>query len=155
MTAVALMFAIMIPRKIAYEQNKIALFEKRYNLYMDFSKVLAFIKILETNEIKTKNEGVLEFVNFVGDNDFSDQDSGLVQAKAKSLLIKIVEKWGQVSYLFGLKSDELIEDYFKSLTAMVKAKNDNEFLKYLEESKKLFNKINEQMLPILESYLHI
>lgn len=154
-SAIAVIYAVKVPKKIAEEQNRIALFEKRYSLYVDFTKVLAVVKIFETNEIKTKNEGILEFVNFVGDNDFSDQDSGLVQAKAKSILIKTVEKLGQIGYLFELKSDELIEDYCKSLIAMVKAENDNEFLKCLEESKKLFNEINEQMLPILESYLHI
>lgn len=154
-SALAVIYAVKVPKKIAEEQNRIALFEKRYSLYVDFTKVLAVVKIFETNEIKTKNEGILEFVNFVGDNDFSDQDSGLVQARAKSILIKTVEKLGQIGYLFELKSDELIEDYCKSLIAMVKAENDNEFLKCLEESKKLFNEINEQMLPILESYLHI
>ena len=49
-SAVALIFAIRIPRKIAEEQNKIALFEKRYNIFQFYEKCVSFSNALKRSE---------------------------------------------------------------------------------------------------------
>lgn len=154
-STMALIFAIIVPIKIAKRQDQIALFEKRYNLYVRFTKVTAFIKVLETNKIKTKDEGVLEFINFVGDNNVGELDSVIAQAKAKSLLFKVVGELGQVKYLFELKSDKLIQDFCGQLISIIKAYDDDDFLIYLEELGRLVDELNEQIRPTLEDYLHI
>ena len=49
-SAVALIFAIRIPRKIAEEQNRIALFEKRYNIFQFYEKCISFSNALKRAE---------------------------------------------------------------------------------------------------------
>ena len=49
-SAVALIFAIRIPRKIAEAQNKIALFEKRYNIFQFYEKCISFSNALKRAE---------------------------------------------------------------------------------------------------------
>lgn len=41
-SGIAIWFAVSAPKKIALDQNKIALFEKRYNIYITFSQYILF-----------------------------------------------------------------------------------------------------------------
>ena len=48
----AIYYAILIPKKIAQEQNKIALFEKRYEVFQLFERCFSFAKAIEKSESK-------------------------------------------------------------------------------------------------------
>ena len=49
-STIAVIVAISVPKRIAREQNKIALFKQRYDLYLSFTKATAYIKILESSK---------------------------------------------------------------------------------------------------------
>ena len=65
-STIAVIVAISVPKRIAREQNKIALFKQRYDLYLSFTKATAYIKILEISNITSKKEAVLKFLDFIG-----------------------------------------------------------------------------------------
>ena len=46
-SALALFYAIRVPKKIAEEQNRIALFEKRYEAFQFFERCFTFYKALQ------------------------------------------------------------------------------------------------------------
>ena len=49
-SALALFYAIRVPKKIAEEQNKIALFDKRYEVFQLFERCVSFNKALRKSE---------------------------------------------------------------------------------------------------------
>ena len=49
-SALALFYAIRVPKKIAEEQNKIALFDKRYEVFQLFERCVSFNKALQHSE---------------------------------------------------------------------------------------------------------
>ncbi len=49
-SALALFYAIRVPKKIAEEQNKIALFDKRYEVFQLFERCVSFNKALQNSE---------------------------------------------------------------------------------------------------------
>lgn len=49
----SLIFAVLVPVRIANKQNKTALFEKRFNTYVEITKLIKFSDLLK--EIKDKN----------------------------------------------------------------------------------------------------
>lgn len=49
-SAIAIYYAIQIPLKIANDQNKISLFEKRYEAFQFFERCFAFKKALQSSE---------------------------------------------------------------------------------------------------------
>ena len=49
-SVVALFYAIKVPKKIAEEQNKIALFEKRYEVFQLFERCVSFNQALQKAE---------------------------------------------------------------------------------------------------------
>ncbi len=49
-SALALFYAIKVPKKIAEEQNRIALFEKRYEAFQFFERCFTFYKALQKSK---------------------------------------------------------------------------------------------------------
>lgn len=84
-SGVAIWFAVSIPKRIAQEQNKIALFEKRFSSYIVFLKYTSFADMLQQiNTIKQLRQAFT--LNFIEYNDTTD-------SKELILMIKNDEKW--------------------------------------------------------------
>ena len=49
-SALALFYAIKVPKRIAEDQNKIALFDKRYEVFQLFERCVSFNKALQNSE---------------------------------------------------------------------------------------------------------
>lgn len=49
-SALALFYAIKIPKRIAEDQNRIALFDKRYEVFQLFERCVSFNKVLQNSE---------------------------------------------------------------------------------------------------------
>lgn len=70
-SGVAIWFAAFVPMRIAQEQNKIALFEKRFVSYSVFLKYISFAKMIE--QIETPDQLCQAFsFNFIGKGDVND-----------------------------------------------------------------------------------
>ena len=49
-SALALFYAIKVPKRIAEDQNRIALFDKRYEVFQLFERCVSFNKALQNSE---------------------------------------------------------------------------------------------------------
>lgn len=109
---IAILVAIQIPKKIADEQNNIALFEKRHNFYITFCRCISFGEAM--GEIKTCEEARRLFYIMLSDNAAECDDETLGKAIA-TLQIRTVGVISQASYLFAVNSDDLLESLLNDI----------------------------------------
>lgn len=154
-STIAVIVAVSVPKRIAREQNKIALFKQRYDLYVSFTKATAYIKILEISNITSKKEAVLKFLDFIGGHKMDGAHEESVRTEANTVLMQLVSDLGQIKYLFKLKSDDDLGVYAEDLVNLIKANDDQEYMKCLEKIKKSATTLRANMESILEKHLYI
>ena len=69
--------------------------------------------------------------------------------------MKLVSELGQIKYLFKLKSDDDLGVYAEDLVNLIKANDDQEYMKCLEKIKKSATTLRTNMESILEKHLYI
>lgn len=128
---VAIWFAIQIPKKIAEEQNKIALFEKRFECYLSLQKILACgQQIGEMNNTGS----ILACFNYwicAGENELANDF-----VRNILLHIGLVEQCTiSGSFLFNKYDFDLLQDIFSAARELIlKASNGVENLMKLSQS---------------------
>lgn len=111
-SAFALFAAIRVPKKIAENQNKIALFEKRYECFQFFEKCYLFGKTLKSNENR---------------NDMKKDCLILFDINVESIDLETLSKklhhfeymLHQMEFLFPGLKEESINSLFKALYSAV------------------------------------
>lgn len=152
-SATALFVAIFIPKKIAEEQNKIALFEKRYAFYITFTKSTAFVKVLERLNIQTKEEVLQYFIKFVGEKILDNTSQEIVKSESTLLLHKTIAVLGQAKYIFDLESDELLEKFSYDLIGLLQVKSDEDFLSCFNKLKSSSTNVYTNLDSVFEKQL--
>lgn len=112
MSAAAIFVAISIPKKIAEQQDKISLFEKRYSAFDSFVFLTSAIKqIIDTN-VDCKNYMVY-FDNMIETyNSVSIIREYLSDCKDPyNVYIRLIFEAGKIQYLFNLEEMEIIIDF--------------------------------------------
>ena len=80
-SGVAIWFAVFVPKRIAQEQNKIALFEKRFSSYSVFLKYTSFAKAIQ--EADTLNQLRQAFsLNFIEYGDMENPTERILMIKS-------------------------------------------------------------------------
>ncbi|MCI1958406.1 MAG: hypothetical protein LKJ25_02130 [Clostridia bacterium] len=106
-SGIAIFVAIQVPNKIAKHQNKIALFEKRYEVYNKLLQFTAIVDVWETT-FKIKNIDIKNLIEPI--NSLSEL---LGNSNVYNMLINISLELCQFKYLFGEQNQEL-KDYLQS-----------------------------------------
>lgn len=117
---VAIYFAIQIPIKVADEQNKISLFEKRYAVYIQLEKCVIYGDILKFN---LGNIGP-KTIDFLFLKTFLDDTIGLkdiAQDRIDKLFYDVWNKIKQSEFLFDKKSSDEIVTLSKALFDLMAA----------------------------------
>jgi len=158
LSGLAIWFAVQVPKKVADRQDKIALFEKRYNFYIVLVNVLAFITELaillkDGTELKKPVIWLTFSKAFL-----QEQEDDTISVKEIKNQMDFKYRYyisiiSQVYFLFDLeKSDEdLINNLRKNVTSLLCFDNTyDEELKIIKQSLEYVAKINQDLLPKLK-----
>lgn len=154
-SALALFYAIKVPRKIAESQNRIALFEKRYEYYITFTKSIAFVTVIEKLNIDSKEKGIQLFLELLTGKSFDDIGKSALEYETKVVLYDVVAILGQAKYLFNLESDKLLELFSNDLVDLLKAKDDKDFQSCINKIKISASNVHAEFNDIFEKHLCI
>lgn len=154
-SGIAIYFAIQAPKKIAEEQNRIALFEKRYEFYIAFTKSTAFIKAIELSNIKTKEEAKKSFIMSLSGKNVDDVGESDLEHQAMLVLYDVISVLGQAKYLFNLESDESLGIFSKDLIDLLKSENDEVFQSCYKKIKISAANTRAELNAIFEKHLNL
>lgn len=154
-SGLAIYFAIQAPKKIAEEQNKIALFEKRYELYIIFTKSTAFVKVIEQSSVKTKENAQHLFVNMLSGKNLDNISQSGLEDEAKLVLYDVVDTFGQAKYLFNLESDKSLEIFSNDLIDLFKTENNKAFQSCLNKISISMANVRAELNNIFEKQLYL
>lgn len=154
-SGLAIYFAIQAPKKIAEEQNRIALFEKRYEFYIAFTKSTAFIKAIELSNIKTKEEAKKSFIMSLSGKNVDDVGESDLEHQAMLVLYDVISVLGQAKYLFNLESDESLGIFSKDLIDLLKSENDEVFQSCYKKIKISAANTRAELNAIFEKHLNL
>lgn len=154
-SALALFYAIRVPKKIAKEQNNIALFEKRYEFYIIFTKSTAFVKVIEQSSVKTKENAQQLFVNMLSGKNLDNIGQSGLEDESKLLLYDVVATLGQAKYLFNLESDRSLEIFSNDLIDLFKTENSKAFQSCLNKISISMANVRSELNNIFEKQLYL
>ena len=112
-SAIAVIMAVRIPKKIAEKQDKIALFNKRVDSFDSLQKCLAFADLVKT--INKVDEYKVAALYFFGNED--DVQFKVEKIRANVIQVSVVLQ--QLSFLFDDVDNNEVGDLFTSLKNFV------------------------------------
>ncbi|MEE1138429.1 MAG: hypothetical protein U0M02_08130 [Acutalibacteraceae bacterium] len=136
-SGLAIWYAIQVPKKIAEEQNKIALFEKRHMFYITFCKCISFCEGVKTANCIT-NEDVRR-VFCITFSETGNYNIDAINNELPSLQYKVVSIISQGSFLFPFEMDKVLEDLLKGIVDILSFKNSPDDI----------NEIYNRLVPIV------
>lgn len=122
----AIYYAIRVPKKIAEEQNKIALFEKRFASYQALQRYDAFAIQLKEVEDSTY------YKQFVVYNFYDNPNATFSVKEAIWRIYEVSAPLHQITYLFDNIPAEGVADMFKYLLDIIAALDKNEEIEELK-----------------------
>jgi len=121
---IAILVAIQIPKKIAEQQNRIALFEKRHTFYYTFCRCISFCEGLDS--VQSKDAVRMMFYTMLSD-DHTNRSLAEINERITPLEIKIGFILSQGEYLFDCEKTSLLEPLAMGIVNMLHTKTPEEF----------------------------
>ncbi len=112
---VAVIVAIVIPIIIAYKQNKIALFDKRFKSFDVLQRYIALADLLKDNQGNDNYNSAVIVVFFNGDSEDIKRNNVLIK------LIEISTPLKFMPFLFKNITEKEVDYMIRSLCAFVRA----------------------------------
>ena len=107
--AISVYYAIQVPKKIAEEQNRIALFEKRYEIFQFYERCFDFReRIIKHDEIDDLRKDCMMFFD---ESNYSELTKDIIRNK----IFKIEYTLHQLVFLFPVISDDLTSELYEKL----------------------------------------
>lgn len=101
---IAIIFAVQVPKKIAEEQNKIALFEKKYSCFNAFSFLLSAIEFIVDENIKeSKKKEYFDDMAEVFQSNSVAKDFTADCISPSNLYVRLIFESGKIQHIFNLK----------------------------------------------------
>ena len=150
-SGLAIYYAICVPKKIAEDQNRIALFEKRYEVYKVLTDCFAFAFMLENSDIADHECRDLFHVAF-NENVKSEQKyTWLEQMRTYS---EVQNKLKMAEHLFGDEIAEKVALMLASLLMLIQTEEPSGDPKkrqrvYIEQS----NRVEKECAPRIKELL--
>ena len=112
-SVISIYFAIQVPKKIAEEQNRIALFEKRYEIFQFYERCFDFRKrLIKHDEIGDLRKDCMLFFD---ENSYSELREDIVENK----IFEIEYTLHQMFFLFPNISDDLASELYEKLYKVI------------------------------------
>ena len=152
-SVVSVYFAIQVPKKIAEEQNRISLFEKRFEVYKVLTDCFAFAYMLEKTDIPDNKCREVFHVTF---NDNAKLDHEITWLEQMRTYSDVQNKLKMAEHLFGLEIGEEVALLLADLLLLIQTEKDlaNEKkrqLVFIEQS----NKVEKECVPKIKELLSL
>lgn len=149
---IAILVAIQIPKKIADQQNKIALFEKRHTFYYTFCRCISFCEGLDS--VQTKDSVRIMFYTMLSD-DHTSRTLAEINERITPLEIKIGSILSQGEYLFDCEKTALLEPLATEIINMLHTKTPEEFSNCRNRLKDIGANAKKQLTHKFEEALNL
>lgn len=156
-TVIAIIVAIQIPQKIADNQNKIALFDKRYEVYDTIMRLVSFSKFIETmgrDKLSTEDVQVL-FVALFSSSPIKNSLKETLNYERSSFFMNAVMAIQKGAPLFDMDIESDLSALVMSLMRIIYDMNNqteiDEISKYIEAA----NKVESCILPKIKKTLQV
>lgn len=116
MSAGALLVAIHIPKVIAEQQNKIALFDRRYSAWDSLVFLIAVVKQIDDGTAKEIDKRF--FLDTIIKTYKSISIVGVISADCNNpsdVYVRLIFEAGKIAYLFKIEEIEIIIDFLKTV----------------------------------------
>ena len=150
---IAIWFAIRVPKKIAQQENKIALFEKRYAVYAILKRCVSFsLSIKETHNSSDIHKIFVAIFgcHFVVKNDIDTKQE--IQNELPKYAIDTKNVLDTASFLFGYDTDSYTLPIVKKLFDILYQPADPERIR---EYKAQIQKMEQELLPKIKRELSL
>lgn len=148
-SALAVIYAVKVPKKIAEEQNSIALFEKRYEFFSMFCKCISFAQAFE-------NDDSIESIRRVFLVAFSENDSRECDIHISiPLKVKVIEQLKQGYYLFDFETKLWIQPLIKHFTKLLTVTDEDFSETQVEKFKKAAADADDNLKKKLEETMRL
>lgn len=153
---IAIWFAIQVPKKIAEQQNKIALFEKRFNFYQALMKCISLGESLKNLKQPINFENCQRLIVLcltMNPNLSNSKEDVDLNAEVMSAIFKIKEASDGAEFLFDFEKDSYNYSYINNLFELSSQKNINKMSNIIEEYEENIETIKKNILPIVKEAL--
>ena len=149
---IAILVAIQIPKKIAEQQNRITLFEKRHAFYYTFCRCISFCEGLDS--VQTKDAVRMMFYTMLSD-DHTSRSLTEINERITPLEIKIGSILSQGEYLFDCEKTSLLEPLAMGIVNMLHTKTPEAFSACRNSLKDVGANAKEQLTHRFEAALKL
>ena len=149
---VAILVAIQIPKRIAEQQNRIALFDKRHTFYYTFCRCISFCEGLDS--VQSKDAVRMMFYTMLSD-DHTSRSLTEINERITPLEIKIGSILSQGEYLFECEKTSLLEPLAMGIVNMLHTKTPKEFSDCRDSLKDIGANAKEQLTHRFEAALKL
>lgn len=150
-SALAVFYAVKVPKKISEEQNKIALFEKRYEIFQFYERCFDFCDRLyrHRDKVDLQDDCMLFFDNMK----FEELNDDIVQNR----IFEFEHTLHQLVFLFPSVRDDDVKDLYATLWRAVVAIVDNKDVElcrkaYVDTMKNFSDKYQKMIFTEMSIY---
>lgn len=148
-SALAVFYAVKVPKKIAEEQNSIALFEKRYEFFSVFRKCVSFASTLKEDATASTVKSM--FWVLFSDNDMQQVDLEVLVP----LQMRVMDTLKQGYFLFDFETKQYIEPLVKQIPEILLVIDDVPLGGKMKKFKKVAKKADDTLSKKLEETLQL
>lgn len=153
-SAVAILVAIRIPSVIADRQNKIALFEKRFEVYDVVCRSIGFARMIENSV--THEEIQIYFIASFGNEMMRENYRETLDRDSIRLLNQAVNAMRKGPFLFGEAVKADLDKLSNALLRVMRIReNHPNFSKAFGEYQTTVREIEENIIPIMDGLLKL
>ena len=151
---VAIVVAMCIPKRIADYQNKIALFEKRFEFYEVLQCCISFSQMIRN--LQTADKIPLFFAATFGSAVVKNDSASALYDLNVSLERRAISILQKGKFLFDFDLDENIKSLVSSLLCITSERIDEEhYWKYYSDYMEAVHSIEENLLPKVEKAISL
>lgn len=153
-SAAAILVAIRIPGVIADRQNKIALFEKRFEVYDIVCRSIGFARMIENSV--THEEIQIYFIASFGNEMMRENYKETLNRDSIRLLNQAVNAMRKGPFLFGEVMNEDLSKLSNALLRIMRTREDHpNFSKAFGEYQTTVREVEENIIPIMVGLLKL
>lgn len=153
-SGIAILTAVLVPKRIAKQQNKIALFEKRFEFYDILCRCISFSTMIRN--IQTNREIRMFFIASFTREIMHDTTKEMLEQESTKITRQAMAILEQGKYLFDFETEEWIKPLVSTLVVIVSIPETHDrFWECYGDFKDAIKNVEENLLPQVKEELQL
>ena len=153
-SGLAIWFAVSVPVKIGTRQDKIALFDKRFEFYDVLRQCIGFARMIQN--IQTKNEIRLFFIASFGREVIKSTDEETLNQRDVLLRWHVTTVLDEGVFLFEFETKQWLQPLISSISIIGSVEETHEkFWEYYSDFMDAIRNVKDNLLPQVEQSLRL